>query len=472
MNRVTINRSNLAGWIIAIGVFLVALNQPAISQARYSGSWHKVSVINTNSISDATILDFGFRDSLLGLLCGSLDTGRIYYTVDGGHSWSEDSSTGSTLFPKLELNCVEATGSNHGVTFKLGTTLVISPFGSIEIPNEGIDSLGLYLPYLPIAQKMTDSARGYRLVIAMDYHNYPSDSVLLMVTNDAWQHSTIYGKSYHYSPIQNGFNSSQNFYGGVMLDSSEIWTANRNTVLHTSDAGAHWESFVPVDSNKYKPNWYNFIAKPSSHEIYVEAPLSNVDFAYSSDYGKSWRLDSTFGVGLWRMAVPAPGIIWAMLGHGPSAGVFIDPTNAAYPNIRGLTSLSNKIAYSTDNGLSWYIDSTTFAGDTLEEMHFTDARHGWIAGYANNEGHIWYYDADASGVAEAKTNATEVFTLYPNPASNTIKVLSSSGALSIVDPLGRSYIAKQNDNSVDISSLFPGVYFVSDGRTRAKFIKE
>jgi hypothetical protein len=62
--------------------------------------------------------------------------------------------------------------------------------------------------------------------------------------------------------------------------------------------------------------------------------------------------------------------------------------------------------------------------------------------------------------------------IKPNPATGFIKVEGSAGPFTIFDPLGRSYEASCTANTLDISSLHPGVYFVSDGRSRAKFVKE
>jgi hypothetical protein len=55
---------------------------------------------------------------------------------------------------------------------------------------------------------------------------------------------------------------------------------------------------------------------------------------------------------------------------------------------------------------------------------------------------------------------------------NSITIASSAGPFSIFDPLGRSYEVKQTGNTLEVSSLPPGVYFVSDGHSRVKFVKE
>jgi surface protein len=67
--------------------------------------------------------------------------------------------------------------------------------------------------------------------------------------------------------------------------------------------------------------------------------------------------------------------------------------------------------------------------------------------------------------------------IYPNPTSDTVNIDSSSSQLKIVvfDILGKQVLNKPNTNSVDVSSLSKGAYFikVSDGinTSTKKFIK-
>ena len=68
--------------------------------------------------------------------------------------------------------------------------------------------------------------------------------------------------------------------------------------------------------------------------------------------------------------------------------------------------------------------------------------------------------------------------IYPNPTSDTVNIDSSSSQLKVVvfDILGKQVLNKPNTNSVDVSSLSKGAYFikVSDGinTSTKKFIKE
>jgi hypothetical protein len=76
------------------------------------------------------------------------------------------------------------------------------------------------------------------------------------------------------------------------------------------------------------------------------------------------------------------------------------------------------------------------------------------------------------GIVAPPASMADAVTIYPNPSTNSITITSSIGPISILDPLGRSYDVRQAGNTLDISSLPSGVYFVSDGCTRAKFVKK
>ena len=83
---------------------------------------------------------------------------------------------------------------------------------------------------------------------------------------------------------------------------------------------------------------------------------------------------------------------------------------------------------------------------------------------------------DRDGVNNIVEN--ETFNLYPNPASDIIKIkLNNSGSdvLTIRDISGRIVLISNIigvSTSMDISSFTAGVYFVTVGNTTARFIKE
>jgi hypothetical protein len=82
-----------------------------------------------------------------------------------------------------------------------------------------------------------------------------------------------------------------------------------------------------------------------------------------------------------------------------------------------------------------------------------------------------YLEPVSSGISSPVISQNNL-TIFPNPATNEIQINSSERNISILDPLGRSYETNRSGNTLDISSLPSGVYFVSNGHTRAKFVKE
>jgi hypothetical protein len=62
--------------------------------------------------------------------------------------------------------------------------------------------------------------------------------------------------------------------------------------------------------------------------------------------------------------------------------------------------------------------------------------------------------------------------VYPNPAQRTITVSGALEPVSITDALGRKCPCTETGNTLDISNLSPGVYFVSNSSQHAVFVME
>jgi Secretion system C-terminal sorting domain/BNR/Asp-box repeat len=142
-------------------------------------------------------------------------------------------------------------------------------------------------------------------------------------------------------------------------------------------------------------------------------------------------------------------------------------------------STKNQIAVSRDNGTTWEIDDFAMNPDTTAPDIFS------IAVTGNNEGvgvfsfsgFLASPDVLARGVplssgVAASTPVQQTLEIFPNPATNTIAITNSSGAITVTDPLGRNYDLKRTGNALDVSALPSGVYFISDGQSQAKFVKE
>ena len=135
----------------------------------------------------------------------------------------------------------------------------------------------------------------------------------------------------------------------------------------------------------------------------------------------------------------------------------------------------NLVMISTDRGNSWKVDTIPY--DTVVRGPYYEVNGLAVTGTGHAVmvagGPLAILEPAPSSVVDQTTIGANVTYIYPNPARrNSITVDLEKGVLSILDPLGRSYEVKQSGNTLDVSALPSGVYFVSDGRSRAKFVKE
>lgn len=80
-----------------------------------------------------------------------------------------------------------------------------------------------------------------------------------------------------------------------------------------------------------------------------------------------------------------------------------------------------------------------------------------------------------SGVGIKELDKKESIKIYPNPASNSINIKSYSkthSEIEIINQLGQIVIKQKFSESVDISKLAPGYYFIRIDNSYSKFIKE
>ncbi|HEY3875258.1 MAG TPA: T9SS type A sorting domain-containing protein [Candidatus Kapabacteria bacterium] len=147
-----------------------------------------------------------------------------------------------------------------------------------------------------------------------------------------------------------------------------------------------------------------------------------------------------------------------------------------------------------DTLLDESVDDTLFAwiGDSLPLVVFPDSSiflryvfrpvdTGTFIGFAkiiiSISGYLDTVSLELNGTFSQSANVVSHTTgketiIYPNPTSSLLNIGQCSGTLSILDPLGRPYTVPRNGNTLDVSSLPNGVYFLSDGVSRTKFVIE
>jgi hypothetical protein len=144
------------------------------------------------------------------------------------------------------------------------------------------------------------------------------------------------------------------------------------------------------------------------------------------------------------------------------------------------------VKLSTDLGSTWVIDTLLF------NKKFQIAPYSWSVAHMQDGSLLGSYTTELDNInppqvtpgcvarltidPQSSVTTPQPFEnhiiLYPNPASSFLNFESPAGAITILDPLGRSYEGHQTGNTLDVSSLPSGVYFISDGHSRAKFVKQ
>ena len=189
------------------------------------------------------------------------------------------------------------------------------------------------------------------------------------------------------------------------------------TLSVSSDLGSHW-SAVPIPEIGKIPD---FKATPFTGDTIVFWSSGTAGLlVISTDHGRTWAADS----------VPAPEVI-----------------------------LSNPFyrIFSVSLGAGGRIVASIFD-------------HGDSAKYGGS-GILAYLEPRPSSV-QTTLDVQPRLIVYPNPVTDDLNLDSSIGNISILDPLGRNYEVKRSGSMVNASSLPSGVYFISDGPSRAKFVKE
>jgi Secretion system C-terminal sorting domain len=159
-----------------------------------------------------------------------------------------------------------------------------------------------------------------------------------------------------------------------------------------------------------------------------------------------------------------------------SATIIDSATGTVHPGL---------ILVSTDLGATWQEDTLQFnkkfaspimadaigftsSGSMVGSFSFND----YLPMGISDSGFFARLNPSSNSGVKILESSSQEFPIYPNPAENVLNIESFDGSIRIDDPLGRSYAVPRNGDALDISSLPSGVYFVSDGHSRAKFVKE
>jgi hypothetical protein len=432
--------SSAPSFVTKLGAFLLFVGC-FFPNSRSFAQWHR----STSKLSPTACITFS--DSANGLMLSI--NGTCYATSDGGRSWDSLSYVNENL---------GGTRSQRFYSWAARQGDLGDRKGELYIIGDSIYAFSSYpISYRNWGEKLYDSLYGFRFVQIVGFGE--TDTLRILVTHDNWLTSEYYGpllSDSSYYPYQ-PYNTFAPVYTATLLDSNHIWAGYRKNLMHTTDGGVTWVVITPFPaSNRDNPIWDHIFLFPATHEIYAASIFedrhnNSIDFIYSSDDGATWMADSATKGNSFYTIMPSPSDVWKITGNYPTVGPAYGAANPA-------------LFHSSDKGHQWLVDSLMLRGDTITTMYWLDARHGWIAGYHNDIGDIWYYDATLGVNPQQPVKAPTI--AYPNPASSSFRLTGVSVSairIRLLDELGRTVFDRQSitpisREQIDVTHLTNGIY--------------
>jgi hypothetical protein len=177
----------------------------------------------------------------------------------------------------------------------------------------------------------------------------------------------------------------------------------------------------------------------------------------STNDGTSWEPANT---GLTDNTIYSFAVAGTNILAGTDSGIFLSTDSGAnWENVGEGFSPNNSFEYIA------IIGSTVFAeSDSIVDMFGDDTAFAWRRPLSEM--------ITTSAVSEPQAISSQ-FQIYPNPTSSTLHIVSSSSDITITDLIGRTWLHSVNGaHDLDVSELPQGVYSISDGTSRAEFVKE
>jgi photosystem II stability/assembly factor-like uncharacterized protein len=277
----------------------------------------------------------------------------------------------------------------------------------------------------------------------------------------------------------------------------------------TVDSGNHWKQEVfdnGIAFHSYGDSMFRVFNGPeqifTTHDnwstwdttlIELNGPLADTSFhAYSLFFGSGdtlavegwrWKDSSDYHASVAMAFSTDFGTDWSELPVPKNNGIYFATTLQGSLDWHHMVMAGNdsvgRIVQSFDGGLQWECDTVPLGSGIpyYSITPFTVTGSGRVlAGIADDSGfegssYLAYLELDPS-IVRSQIPSNDSFSVFPNPCTNILNVDNFGTEITIADPLGRYYEVPRNGGTLDVSSLPAGVYFVSDGVSRAKFVKE
>ncbi len=496
----------------------------------YWNSWNTV-IADSPKYTLRTYAYAGFchpSHNLLLVGCNDRSVGVIVRSTDGGTTW-RDSSIGSYVKaqPGNGITAMAALDSNHivvlidsavgynGNLISTDHVLISSDGGivwqSVSTPIFQYDSPSSGLPLNPVVSYLPPNTL---LVAAMQ--QYGNSTIFRSSDLGAtWDSGSVAGKVITKFAF---INPLLGFASGTLFDlNAKTETA---TIDKTTDGGQTWTTIFTKQIIVSPGSYYNAtaglysIAFADSLHGFACGPWGLI--LRTNDGGVTWNqmnsdyTDDAEGNDL-LSDVAYPDTNHAMIASSDGSVLVYHPNgilslpNITFPlfsppaapqtfdvtwdSVPGATRYSISITtsnYPNPGDTTIALDSNVT--DTFYQLsNLVDTSPPPESGGRQYEIYLQAFNAsNQSNVAErafivyapsnvvTKVPEDSVFSIvvYPNPAHGVLNMEGFSGKVTVIDALGRTRDCPWENGNLNIANLPAGIYYVSDGYSRAKFVKQ
>lgn len=306
------------------------------------------------------------------------------------------------------------------------------------------------------------------------------------------------------------------FYRFVVGENNSLFVVKygeSEKIYRSTDDGLTWSLFADFTSDvEFDPSIVEGISEDSNGVIYVTTQSSDISYGinrlkYTTDQGATWNtlvydVSQTIGSCSSFPSVISFGNKTFFNACNKTFEVNINDSNPFQPfnfpwgedgflgysrfkvNSQGHYYLLDEVLYKSVNGGANWIDLNRPAElnngiadmngvyiDSNDEVFIMTSDNVFLPNIYRG----FYKVKETLSIENPESN---IISIFPNPANNLIKIQSVNGisSVAIYDMLGKNVI-KDDDNSIDVSSLSQGMYIIriTDSNQKAytsKFIKE
>jgi photosystem II stability/assembly factor-like uncharacterized protein len=393
-----------------------------------------------------------FRDSLFGYVHVSQASDlfgdhRHFVTTDGGRTW-------------LELDSLSKYKNNKQI------------YHDISINSDG----DIYISYdggIPRVIAIYDLGQSIRVLDPwlLAYELKMTDSLDGRMVGRSAQGGVNWAQTY---------NGGENWYSlnddriveGYRLSDARLTKSGAiasykldDTVIfeRTIDSGKTWSSDtiqLPEAKHLAGPLSLGF----ETDRYFQVTPGIALDYIATADGGNTWTQHNVADGRMQRIYEPSANNLWAIVARTIGAMLPYIPHNIEIDP----KYMADTLYFSTDAGATWEKD-LTFANDTIADMHWPDAEHGFVVSYRDNKVKV----SRLAGLMEVnKQIEVKRLEVWPNPSKDRVFTFTApeTGEYSLVvtDIAGRTvqsseiFLSSSKVHKITLDSELPaGAYILS-----------